>query len=133
MAGVVEAESAPALAGTPPVRLHTALAPAACGNRSPWPPEFILTGIFVAGALVPQYTPPVARIHLSQRWLNHPPMLSGWHLFGTDAIGRDMLVRVALRTPYERAVGSCSDLRRDGHRHRCSAASRATEAAGSTR
>jgi ABC-type dipeptide/oligopeptide/nickel transport system permease subunit len=53
---------------------------------------FILTSIFVAGALVPQYTP-VAHIHLSQRWLNHPPMLSGWHLFGTDAIGRDMLVR----------------------------------------
>jgi peptide/nickel transport system permease protein len=55
---------------------------------------FILTGIFVAGALVPQFTPPVARIHLSQRWLNHPPMLSGWHLLGTDAIGRDMLIRV---------------------------------------
>ena len=33
---------------------------------------FILTSIFVAGALVPQYTPPVARIHLSRRWLNHP-------------------------------------------------------------
>jgi ABC-type dipeptide/oligopeptide/nickel transport system permease subunit len=55
---------------------------------------FILTGIFVAGALVPEYTPRVAHIHLSQRWLNHPPMLSGWHLLGTDAIGRDMLIRV---------------------------------------
>jgi ABC-type dipeptide/oligopeptide/nickel transport system permease subunit len=54
---------------------------------------FILTAIFVAGALVPQYTPPVAHIHLSQRWLNHPPMLSGWHVLGTDAIGRDMLIR----------------------------------------
>jgi peptide/nickel transport system permease protein len=54
---------------------------------------FILTVIFVAGALVPQYTPAVAHIHLSQRWLNQPPMWGGWHLLGTDAIGRDMLVR----------------------------------------
>ena len=93
MSGVLEAESAPSVpeprrfASTPVwrrlVRQPVTLAAG-----------FILTGIFVAGALVPEYTPPVARIHLSQRWLNHPPMLSGWHLLGTDAIGRDMLIRV---------------------------------------
>lgn len=56
---------------------------------------FILAALFIAGALVPQYAPPRAFIHLSDRWRNQPPMLSGWHLLGTDSIGRDMLVRTA--------------------------------------
>jgi peptide/nickel transport system permease protein len=56
---------------------------------------FILAALFIAGALVPQYAPPRAFIHLSDRWRNQPPMLSGWHLLGTDDIGRDMLVRTA--------------------------------------
>jgi peptide/nickel transport system permease protein len=94
VSGVVEAaESAPAL---PEPRRHASTRVWRRLVRQPvtLAASFILTVIFVAGALVPQYTPSVARIHLSQRWLNHPPMLSGWHVLGTDAIGRDMLIRV---------------------------------------
>ena len=32
-------------------------------------------------------------IDLSARWANHAPTISGWHLLGTDNIGRDVLVR----------------------------------------
>jgi peptide/nickel transport system permease protein len=48
----------------------------------------------VVGALFPRisHTDPQA-INLSSRWINHPPVLSGWHILGTDQIGRDVLVR----------------------------------------
>jgi ABC-type dipeptide/oligopeptide/nickel transport system permease subunit len=53
----------------------------------------ILLVVFVAGVLVPQFAPAKAYIDLSDRWRNHAPILLGWHLLGTDAIGRDVLVR----------------------------------------
>ena len=89
MAGVLDAaESAPAL---PEPRRYASTRVWRRLVRQPvtLAAGFILTAIFVAGALVPQYTPPVAHIHLSQRWLNHPPMLSGWHLLGTARMGTD--------------------------------------------
>lgn len=54
---------------------------------------FVLAAIFIAGAVLPSFAPP-AHINLSPVWLNHAPMLSGWHLLGTDGIGRDVLVRL---------------------------------------
>lgn len=54
---------------------------------------FVLLVLFVGGALVHQITPHDARINLSAEWRNHPPVLSGWHLFGTDNIGQDILLR----------------------------------------
>lgn len=54
---------------------------------------FVLLVLFVGGALVHQLTPHAARINLLAEWRNHPPILSGWHLFGTDNIGQDILLR----------------------------------------
>ncbi len=54
---------------------------------------FVLLVLFLGGALVHQLTPHEARINLSAEWRNHPPILSGWHLFGTDNIGKDILLR----------------------------------------
>lgn len=69
---------------------------------------FLLMLIFVVGALVPFFAPRIALIDLSDAWRNHPPVLSGWHLFGTDALGRDMLVRTlqGLHTSEESALGA---------------------------
>ena len=54
----------------------------------------LLVGLFVIGALAPQIAPQGWNaIDLSSRWANHGPTLSGWHLLGTDNIGRDVLVR----------------------------------------
>src|SRR4051794_24896106 len=54
----------------------------------------VLMGVFIAGAITPNLAPQGWNdIHLEQRWQNHGPMLSAWHLFGTDNIGRDVLVR----------------------------------------
>jgi len=54
----------------------------------------LLVAVFVAGALAPQLAPQGWNsIDLSSRWRNHAPMLNGWHLLGTDNIGRDVLVR----------------------------------------
>jgi ABC-type dipeptide/oligopeptide/nickel transport system permease subunit len=55
----------------------------------------VLLVVFVFGALVPSLAPQGWNaINLADRWHNHPPALSwSWHLLGTDAIGRDVLVR----------------------------------------
>jgi ABC-type dipeptide/oligopeptide/nickel transport system permease subunit len=81
---------------------------AAAGYRAPWgraPRRLfrqpvtvaaivILIAVFVLGALGPTLAPQGPNsINLDPRWQNHAPMLSGWHLFGTDNIGRDILVR----------------------------------------
>ncbi len=53
---------------------------------------FILLAIFVVGALGPHFVSP-ALVHLTDEWRNHPPTITGWNLFGTDAIGENLLVR----------------------------------------
>lgn len=54
----------------------------------------VLVALLVAGALAPQLAPQGPdSIDLSGLWRNHPPVLSGWHLLGTDNIGRDVIVR----------------------------------------
>ena len=53
---------------------------------------FLLVAIFVVGALGPHFVSPPL-IHLSTEWRNHPPTFRGWNLFGTDAIGENILVR----------------------------------------
>jgi len=54
----------------------------------------ILAVLFVIGAIFPRvsHTDP-QRVNLSPHWINHPPLLSGWHILGTDQVGRDVLVR----------------------------------------
>lgn len=54
---------------------------------------FVLLVVFVVGALVPKFVPQGSTIDLSDRWRNHAPILDGWHLFGTDNAGREVLVR----------------------------------------
>jgi len=54
----------------------------------------VLAAVFVVGATVPLFAPNDRSINLSARWRNHPPLLSGWHLLGTDGIGRDVLTRM---------------------------------------
>jgi peptide/nickel transport system permease protein len=54
----------------------------------------VVAAIFVLGGLAPTLAPQGWNaIDLSPRWQNHAPMLGGWHLLGTDNIGRDALVR----------------------------------------
>src|SRR5690242_19188845 len=52
----------------------------------------ILVAIFVVGALAPHFVSP-ALVHLTDEWRNHPPTITDWNLFGTDAIGENLLVR----------------------------------------
>jgi peptide/nickel transport system permease protein len=54
----------------------------------------VLVGLFIAGALAPQIAPQGwGVIDLTGPWVNHGPTLAGGRLFGTDNIGRDVLVR----------------------------------------
>jgi peptide/nickel transport system permease protein len=67
----------------------------------------VLAAVFVIGAVVPVLTPyQGVRMNLSPRWRNHPPLLSGWHVLGTDGIGRDVLPRMlhGLHTSEKSAV-----------------------------
>jgi len=67
----------------------------------------VLAVVFAFGAFVPQLAPQGWNsIDLTPQWENHRPVLSGWHLFGTDNIGRDVLVRTlyALHTSEETAL-----------------------------
>jgi peptide/nickel transport system permease protein len=67
----------------------------------------VIACIFGLGAFVARLAPQGWNsIDLAPRWQNHPPMLSGWHLFGTDNIGRDVLVRTlyALHTTERTAL-----------------------------
>lgn len=67
----------------------------------------ILVIVFGVGAFVPHFAPLPTLIDLSARWRNHPPMLGGgWHLLGTDAIGRSVLSRTlyALHTSEQTAL-----------------------------
>lgn len=52
----------------------------------------ILLVLFVAGALAPRYAPNPHTVHMGALQ-NQAPSLSGWHLLGTDQLGRDILVR----------------------------------------
>ena len=52
----------------------------------------VLAFLFVVGALAPHFAPNPRTVHLGH-WTNHAPLLSGWHILGTDNLGRDMLVR----------------------------------------
>jgi peptide/nickel transport system permease protein len=53
-----------------------------------------LIALLGAGALAGQLAPQGFNdLHLADRWRNHAPILDGWHLLGTDNIGRDVLVR----------------------------------------
>jgi ABC-type dipeptide/oligopeptide/nickel transport system permease subunit len=50
--------------------------------------------LFAVGEAVPRLLPQGWNdIHLGPRWQNHPPTLAAGHVFGTDNIGRDVLVR----------------------------------------
>ena len=54
----------------------------------------VLVIVFVIGAIFPRIAPTGAQtIRLSEQWINHPPMWSGWSFLGTDNLGRDELVR----------------------------------------
>jgi peptide/nickel transport system permease protein len=54
----------------------------------------ILVALFVLGAFAHRIAPEGWNsIDVSGRWFNHAPTFAGRHVFGTDNIGRDMLVR----------------------------------------
>jgi peptide/nickel transport system permease protein len=95
VASLVETESAPPRAE--PRRSNTARV----WRRLRRQPVTLAAGlvlliILVGGALVPQYAPSQANINLTDQWRNHPPLLSGWHLLGTNVIGKDILVQMLL-------------------------------------
>jgi ABC-type dipeptide/oligopeptide/nickel transport system permease subunit len=67
----------------------------------------LLVAILLVGALAPVIAPHGWNmIDLSSRWRNHGPTLAGWHLLGTDNIGRDTFVRTlyGLRTSAQTAL-----------------------------
>jgi ABC-type dipeptide/oligopeptide/nickel transport system permease subunit len=54
----------------------------------------VLAAVFVVGAIVPLITPQSgSQIRLGVHFRDDPPALGGWHLLGTDGIGRYVLVR----------------------------------------
>ena len=54
----------------------------------------VLVALFAAGGFAHELAPQGWNaIDLSTQWANHAPTISGWHLLGTDNIGRDVLVR----------------------------------------
>jgi peptide/nickel transport system permease protein len=67
----------------------------------------VLAAIFIVGAITPLITPQSwNNINLADRWRNHAPLLSGWHILGTDGVGRDVLLRTlyGLHTSEQSAV-----------------------------
>jgi ABC-type dipeptide/oligopeptide/nickel transport system permease subunit len=52
----------------------------------------ILLVLLLLGAFGPHFVSPPL-IHLTDEWRNHAPTFSHWNLFGTDAIGENMVVR----------------------------------------
>ena len=67
----------------------------------------VLVAVLLTGALAPVIAPHGWNfVDLSDRWRNHGPTLAGWHLLGTDNIGRDTLVRTlyGLRTSTQTAL-----------------------------
>jgi ABC-type dipeptide/oligopeptide/nickel transport system permease subunit len=69
----------------------------------------VLIVIFAAGALATVLAPRGwDAIDLSAAGLHQPPELSGWHLFGTDWVGRDVLQRTlyGIRTTEEVALAA---------------------------
>ncbi len=54
----------------------------------------ILVFLFLVGAFASRIAPNPHTVHLGSSTENHPPVLSGWHLLGTDNLGRDILVRL---------------------------------------
>ena len=91
MSGVSQTASAGELtverrSATPSARRRLARQPVAMISG------FVLVAIFVVGALGPHFVSP-ALVHLTDEWRNHPPTITGWNLFGTDAIGENLLVR----------------------------------------
>lgn len=65
----------------------------------------ILLALLVAGALAPELAPEGWNwIHLGVRWQNHPPTLVRGYLFGTDDIGRSVLVRTLWGLHYSEQV-----------------------------
>jgi peptide/nickel transport system permease protein len=69
----------------------------------------IVVALFVAGAFANVLAPnAVYSIDLSPGVIHHAPELAGWHLFGTDWVGRDMVVRTlyGIRTTEEVALAA---------------------------
>jgi peptide/nickel transport system permease protein len=67
----------------------------------------ILVVVFVVGAIFPRIAPTGSQtIRLSERWINHPPMWSGWSFLGTDHLGRDVVTQTlyALHTSEQSAL-----------------------------
>lgn len=53
-----------------------------------------LASLFIAGGLAHEVAPRGWNdINLAPRWQNHAPTIAGWHLLGTDNIGRDVFDR----------------------------------------
>ena len=54
----------------------------------------ILAAVFTLGAIFPWIAPTApGAIDISNRWRDHAPTLTGWHVWGTNNIGQDILVR----------------------------------------
>ncbi len=53
----------------------------------------ILAVIFIAAAIIPSFARTGNYINLTDQWRNHPPTWRQWHLFGTNGIGQDILLR----------------------------------------
>ncbi|MHB8470116.1 MAG: ABC transporter permease [Gaiellaceae bacterium] len=65
----------------------------------------LLAGLFIVGGLAHQLAPQGWNdIYLAARWQNHPPTLASGNVFGTDNIGRSVLVRTLWGLHYSEQV-----------------------------
>ncbi|MDX6480000.1 MAG: glutathione transport system permease protein [Gaiellaceae bacterium] len=51
----------------------------------------VLVTLFLIGLIVPTLVPAGRAIHLTPDLFNRPPTLAGWHWFGTNSLGQDVL------------------------------------------
>src|SRR5439155_24081114 len=47
----------------------------------------VLAVVLAIGAITPRIAPSPQTIDFADRWRDHAPILSGWHLLGTDNLG----------------------------------------------
>ena len=66
----------------------------------------VLAALFLAALILPLVRPYTVQVNLDDSAVNRPPTFSGWHLFGTNGLGQDILLRTmyGLHTSEQSAV-----------------------------
>jgi len=72
--------------------------------------SMIVLGVIAVACIVIPWVWPYGYAQPNWDLLNHPPTWQGWHIFGTDALGRDLFVRVMWGSRISLMVGVVATL-----------------------